>query len=82
MPAGSRGSGTCPPRPSMGALSSVSQHSHGCLEADSEEPTGRGLRCEVHALKVGEGGGGALGTQHTLISHPGSDPQLLSGGGG
>lgn len=36
----------------------------------------------IPALRAGEGGGGAPDTQHTLSSHPGSDPQLPSRGGG
>lgn len=44
-------------------------------------PQAEASAASVHALRVGEGGGRAPGTQHTLSSHPGSSPQLPSRGG-
>ena len=70
------------PAPAWGRSTLFLSTRMGALRLTVSNPQAEASAASVHALKVGEGGGGAPGTQHTLISHPGSDPQLPSGGGG
>lgn len=64
---GHRGSGACPPHPLAWALDPPPQHSH-ASEADSEEPTGRGLRCGVMPSGWGKGRQGPWHSAHPQFS--------------
>ena len=69
------------PAPAWGRSTLLLSTRMGASKLTVRSPQAEASAASVHALRAGEGGGGAPGTQHTLSSHPGSGLQLPSRGG-